>query len=248
VSARQFELRSVSKRYAGETVLSEVSLTLRPGQHTAILGPSGCGKSTLLRLLAGLEPPCGGEVLLGGEAISRPGSTLLPPHQRGVAMVFQDLALWPNLSVLENVLLGQSGARLPRPEALSRARRALALCGIERLGSRLPTTLSGGEQQRAAVARALALEASFLFLDEPFAGLDLVTKTKLLADIRGLAKDRDFTILLVTHDPLEAMSLCQWCIVLDAGKVIAAAELRELLQNPQSELLEVFCDQLGKLT
>ena len=115
-----FELRSVSKRYDGNTVLSELTATLPPGQHTAILGPSGCGKSTLLRLLAGLEPPCGGSVLLGGETISRPGCILLPPHQRGVAMVFQDLALWPCLSVLENVLLGQSGARLGRREALGR--------------------------------------------------------------------------------------------------------------------------------
>ena len=248
MSTGGFELRSVSKRYDGKTVLAELTATLPPGQHTAILGPSGCGKSTLLRLLAGLEPPCGGSVLLAGETVSTPGCILLPPHQRGVTMVFQDLALWPSLSVLENVLLGQSGAGLPRREALDRARRALALCGIEALGSRLPTTLSGGEQQRAAVARALALEASFLFLDEPFEGLDLVTKARLLADIRGLAEDRGLTILLVTHDPLEAMALCQWCMVLDAGRVTAAGELRELLRNPQSELLQVFCDQLGKLT
>ena len=247
MSARGFELRSVSKRYDGETVLSEVSLTLPPGQHTAVLGPSGCGKSTLLRLLAGLEPPTSGEVLLGGQTISAPDSILLPPHQRGVAMVFQDLALWPNLSVMENVVLGQFG-KLPRREALGRARRALALCNIEPLADRLPATLSGGEQQRAAVARALALDAAFLFLDEPFAGLDLVTKTRLLGDVRGLAQDRGFTTVLVTHDPMEAMSLCRWCIVLDAGRVVACGELRELLQNPQSELLEVFCDQLGKLS
>lgn len=242
-----FEFRSVSKDYQQQVALSAVSLSISVGEHTAILGPSGCGKSTVLRILSGLDAPTGGQVLQDGEIISQANQVILPPHRRGIAMVFQDLALWPNLSVLDNVLLGQSGAELDRREARERADKALGMCGIEGLAKRLPGELSGGQQQRVALSRAIATRPAFLFLDEPFAGLDLEMKTRLLNEILALAKQSRFTILLVAHDPMEVTKLCNSAIVLNQGKFLEAGNLQELLRSPESETLRVFrkCMQRG---
>jgi ABC-type Fe3+/spermidine/putrescine transport system ATPase subunit len=235
-----FELRDVSKLYDGEAALSTVTFTIERGQHVAILGTSGCGKSTALRLLAGLDTPSGGEVMLNGTVVSTAHTILMPPHLRGVSMVFQDLALWPNLSVIENVRLGLSGTSLSRRESATRADEALRRCNIESLANRLPNTLSGGQQQRVALARAIAPRPDFLFLDEPFAGLDLITKNRLLAEIQALASEQQFTIVLVTHDPLETTMLCLCAVVLDGGRVEVTGPLDELLRSPKSELLEAF--------
>jgi iron(III) transport system ATP-binding protein len=248
MSAWQFAFRSVSKLYDTHVVLDAVSFTLTAGEHTAILGPSGCGKSTALRLLAGLDVPSAGQVLLDGVIVSEPHHILRPPHLRGVAMVFQDLALWPNLSALDNVLLGLSGTRLTKQEAKNRAREALALCAIESLAERKPGSLSGGQQQRVALARALAVQPSFLLLDESFAGLDLVTKAKLLDEIAGLATAQRVTIVLVTHDPYEASALCQSALVLNNGHVQESGTWQDLLSSPRSEMLKVFRYQLGGQT
>ena len=242
MSGPQFEFRSVSKTYDGRTVLAKVSFTVSTEEHTAILGPSGCGKSTVLRLLAGLDAPSAGQILLDGQVVSEPDKVLRSPHLRGVAMVFQDLALWPNLSVMENVLLGLSGAGLTKQEARTRAHEALTLCAIESLADRKPGTISGGQQQRVALARALAVRPSFLLLDEPFSGLDLITKAKLLEEISVLAGERKLTILLVTHDPLEATTLCRSAIVLDNGHIAESGVLVDLLRTPQSEMLRIFRD------
>src|SRR5262249_38409549 len=177
------EFRSVSKVYDGRTALSAVSFTIAAGEHTAILGSSGCGKSTLLRLLAGLDAPSTGQVLLDGSVVSEPHKILRPPHLRGVAMVFQDLALWPNLSVMDNVLLGLSGVGLTKQEAGPRASEALPLCAIKSLAKRNPERFLGGEQQPPALAGAFAGRPAFLLLAEPFSGLDLITKANLLEEI-----------------------------------------------------------------
>ena len=235
-----FRFCSVSKFYNGTAAVSELSFVVPTGHHTALLGPSGCGKSTILRLLAGLEMPSTGEVLLNGTVISEPNKIVLPPHRRGVAMVFQDLALWPNLSVIQNVLLALSGRGISRREARARAKEALVLCGIESLADRVPGTLSGGQQQRVALARAIAPAPAFLFLDEPFAGLDLVTKMMLLNEISELAEKGSFTILLVTHDPLEATVLCRSAVVLNQGRIEESGDLTNLFREPRSEILKLF--------
>ena len=229
MSARGFELRSVSVDYSGQLALNNVSATLYAGRHTAILGPSGCGKTTVLRILSGLEAPTAGTILLNDETVSRPGEVMLAPHRRGVAMVFQDLALWPGLSAVDNVLLGLSGNHLSHSAASERAREALNICSIDDLANRLPAQMSGGQQQRVALARAIAVRPTFLFLDEPFAGLDLRIRASLLTDIAALAEQHEFTIMLVTHDPVEAARLCDVAIVLDAGKVRESGELNKLL-------------------
>jgi ABC-type Fe3+/spermidine/putrescine transport system ATPase subunit len=243
MSASQIAFRSVSKIYDRHIVLDRVSFTLSAGEHTAILGPSGCGKSTVLRLLAGLEAPSAGQVLLDGRVVSESQRVFRPPHLRDLAMVFQDLALWPNLSVMDNVLLGLAGSGLRKEEMRQRACEALALCAMESLANRKPGVISGGQQQRVALARALAARPSFMLLDEPFAGLDLVTKTKLLAEINTLAKEQQLTIVLVTHDPTEATTLCRSALVLENGHVEESGRWEDLLSSPRSELLRVFASR-----
>lgn len=244
MSASGFEFRSVSKTYDGQRVLSRASFTFPAGEHTAVLGPSGCGKSTVLRLVAGLEAPSAGQVLLDGRVVSEPNRVLQAPHRRGVAMVFQDLALWPNLSVMDNALLGLSGAGLAKREARARATEALALCGITPLADRKPGETSGGQQQRIALARAIAVHPSFLLLDEPFSGLDLVTKAELLKEISALATERQLTVVLVTHDPIEATTLCRSALVLENGRVEETGALEDLLHAPRSVMLRLFRDHL----
>jgi ABC-type Fe3+/spermidine/putrescine transport system ATPase subunit len=243
-----FELQSVSKSYGGKPVLSQVSLTFEAGRHTAVVGPSGCGKSTLLRMIAGLDAPSSGRVLMDGEVISQPGAVVRPPHRRHLAMVFQDLALWPNLSVLGNVSLGLAGERLPRQRARARADEAIAICGIAALAERKPGQLSGGQQQRLALARAMAARPTFLLLDEPFASLDLSTKDRLLAEIQSLAERQALTLIIVTHDPLEATTLCQHAVVLDDGALIESGPWDELLRSPQSALLRLFRDRVREIS
>jgi iron(III) transport system ATP-binding protein len=243
----RFEFRAVSKRYEEHAALVEVSFAVSAGEHLALLGPSGSGKSTALRLLAGLEGPSDGEILLDGQVASRPGRIVLPPHRRGVAMVFQDLALWPNLTVFDNVLLGLAGAQLSRRQARARAREALAWCGIDALADRKPGQISGGEQQRVALARATAPHPRFLLLDEPFSGLDLVIKTRLLKEIAALAREQCLTVLLVSHDPMDAVALCRAAIVLEGGQVTEAGILTDLLNAPRSEILKAFQRHLGDL-
>ena len=241
-----FEFRGVTKRFGQQTAVSDLTLQLPPGRHTALLGPSGCGKTTALRLLAGLEIPSSGEVLLDGEVISDPRGVHLPPHRRRLTLVFQDLALWPNLTALENVRLGLSGLRLSRKESVSRAREALEQCGIGDFSRRRPSELSGGQQQRVALARAIAPRPDFLLLDEPFAALDLVIKAHLIDELRHVAEACRITLLLVSHDPLDALSLCDWAHLLDAGRVQEVGPLRELLKNPRSALLRLFRDRLQR--
>jgi len=239
------ELRGVSKHYNARLALDDISLRVEPGDHTAMVGSSGCGKSTLLRMVAGLEAPSSGQVLLGGEVASDTQRIILPPHRRGIAMVFQDLALWPNLSVLENVLLGLGGTECSKAQRALRAIDALALCGIPDLADRKPGTLSGGQQQRVALARSLAVRPAFLFLDEPFAGLDPVIKAKLLREIMALAGEHAFTIVLVTHDPFEANELCTMGVLLDGGRATERGKLVDLVRESSSEILSSFRQRLG---
>lgn len=239
-AAGVFELRDVSKRRDTQSILSECNLLLRESENTAVLGPSGGGKSTLLRLLAGLEAPTRGEVFVNGAQASCPGRILVPPHRRRLAMVFQDLGLWPTLSVVDNVLLGLAAPNHGQQHRRARALASLRLCRIESLADRRPGMLSGGEQQRVALARAIAAEPRFLFLDEPFAGLDLCTKRELLKDIGELAATGGTTLVLVTHDPSEALALCSRAVVLEAGRVQADGCWAELLREPRSDLLRAF--------
>lgn len=239
-----FELRSVTKKYDEVMALTNISFSIETGENLAIIGSSGCGKSTVLRLLAGLETPTSGEILLDGVLISKAGQIISPPHQRRVAMVFQDLALWSNLSVLDNVLFGLATHPLSEQEKHRKATEALTLCNIETLSGRKPEKLSGGQQQRVALARALAAEPDFLFLDEPFSGLDLVTKIMLLEEVSLLAQMKKITLVLVSHDPLEATTLCRQAVILNQGMIEESGAMKDLLREPKSQILQVFKENM----
>ena len=232
--------KGIDCRLGGRLVLSGTDLTMAEGESVALLGSSGSGKSTLLRVIAGLELPERGEVVIGGKPATRDGRLLIPPHRRGIAMLFQDLALWPNLSVSGNVRLGLSGLRLPGNQTRERIDQALALCGISDLANRRPGTLSGGQQQRAALARALAMHPKLLLLDEPLGGLDLMTKQAVLEEIARLKAELGFGIILVTHDPAEVRGLCDSLAVLEHERIAEHGNLEEIGTNAQSELGKVF--------
>lgn len=241
------ELKGVTQQYDALEVFGDLSLQVPRGQRLALLGPSGCGKSTLLRLIAGLETPTRGEVWLEGRLASSPSRIAVPPHERAIAIVFQDLALWPNLTVRENVALGLTGAKLARRERRQRTSAALESCRIADLSDRNPGALSGGQQQRVALARALAVEPRLLLLDEPFSGLDFAIKTRLSAEILNLCTMLELTLLVVSHDPLDASSLCSHVAVLEGGRISETGSLEELLHNPVSETLQAFSTQLESI-
>ena len=239
------EIKNLSMAYGRQRVFQHVCLALDQGDHLALLGPSGCGKSTLLRILTGLAAPTEGEVWIAGRPASEPGRVLMPPHRRQMAMVFQDLALWPNLTVLQNVTLGLAGSgHLCSRERGSRAVEALEACAVGDLTLRRPDSLSGGQQQRVALARALAVRPRVLLLDEPFAGLDVTIKVRLYKQIRELCAMFDLSLILVAHDPLEARAVCQQAAVLEDGTIQETGALDALLANPKSITLRTFVEQL----
>jgi ABC-type Fe3+/spermidine/putrescine transport system ATPase subunit len=179
-------LRAVTKRFSGRAVVDFVSLAVDAGEIVALLGASGSGKTTLLRLIAGLETPDGGEIRIDGERVAEAGRNLLPPHRRGVGFVFQDLALWPHLTVEGNLNFVLASARTPKRERKERIAETLRMARVEDFARRYPAQLSGGEQQRAALARAVVGKPRLLLLDEPMAHLDLHLKIGLLEDLKSL--------------------------------------------------------------
>jgi len=231
------ELRNVSKTFQERSVLCRINLALSVSQNLVLTGPSGAGKSTLLRLIAGLEAPSEGEIFLAGRLASRERSIIMSPRDRGIAMVFQDLGLWPNLTALGNVLLGLSGLRLTRGERLERARAALADCQVEAVSREYPHRLSVGEQQRVALARAMAVQPRLLLLDEPFTALDIILKDLLLDQIAQLSGELNTRVFLVSHFPPDAAAVNATLAVLEDGLIQEEGQLDELLQQPRSRTL-----------
>ncbi len=227
-------------RLGGQTVLDRLDLELGPGEALGLLGRSGSGKTTLLRAIAGLEPLQGGTIEVAGRVVTRGPSVEVPPHRRGVSMLFQDRALWPNLSVAENVKLGLSGQRLTRREVACRVDAMLTLCEVATLATRRPATLSGGQQQRAALARALAVHPRLLLLDEPFGGLDLLTKEAIAGRIAEWSRELGFALILVTHDASELQAMCDTIAVIDGGRVVERVDMATLFRQPQSDLGRAF--------
>lgn len=231
---------NLGKSYRQVAVFESVSFQIHSGQHLALLGPSGCGKSTALRLLAGLETPTQGEVWLEGKLLSWPEGIVVPPHQRKMAMVFQDLALWPMLTALDNVVLGLAGLASTRAARRAQAMDALKTCRMNGFAGRKPATLSIGQQQRVALARALAVRPKLLLLDEPFSGLDIALKEELFDELRELSARFEVTLLLVTHDPAEAMALCSHALVLEQQRCCEQGPLTHLLAEARSRTLQAF--------
>lgn len=236
--------QDLGQAFGERAVFQCVSFELHADQHLAVLGASGCGKSTLLRLLAGLDAPTEGRIWLDGRLVSEPGRILVPPHERKLSMVFQDLALWPALSALENVMLGLAQPGLSRAQRRQRALETLKTAKVGEFAERKPGTLSIGEQQRVALARAVAVLPRLLLLDEPFSSLDPAMKADLLAEVQALARNFGMTLVLITHDLFEAVAVCKNGLVLEDGGPKERGDLPTLLAAPKSGFLRACTRQL----
>jgi sulfate/thiosulfate transport system ATP-binding protein len=232
----------VTKRFEGFSALQNVSVAIPEGSLTALLGPSGSGKSTLLRVIAGLERPDSGQVLLGEEDV-----TDRPARTRGVGMVFQHYAAFKHMTVWDNVAFGLTVRKRPRGEIRKRVHELLELVQLEGLAKRYPAQLSGGQRQRMALARALAVEPSVLLLDEPFGALDARVRKELRAWLRRLHDEVHVTTILVTHDQEEAMEVAGQIVVLNEGRVEQVGSPRELYESPANEFVMSFVGPVNRL-
>ncbi|MFO1160259.1 MAG: ABC transporter ATP-binding protein [Reyranellaceae bacterium] len=229
------EFRNIVKRYGTVTVVADVSFVVEAGSLVTLLGPSGCGKTTTLRMIAGLELPTAGKVLIDGHDVTNLSAT-----ERDVSMVFQSYALFPHMSVLDNVCYGLRRSGVGKAEANDRARDGLRQVGLEELGHRQPSELSGGQQQRVAVARALVLKPSVLLFDEPLSNLDARLRRQMREEIRDLQRTLGLTVVYVTHDQQEAMAVSDRIIVMNAGRIEQQGNPRELYERPATPFLARF--------
>jgi iron(III) transport system ATP-binding protein len=221
VNTTAITLADVTKRFGSHPALDNVSFAVAPGKAAVIVGPSGCGKTTLLRVIAGLEVPDTGQVVLSGALVSAAGRVIVPPHQRRLGFVFQDLALWPHLTVRENLDFVLGSTDVSRVERSRRIQEALALVQIEQFSTRYPHQLSGGEQQRVALARAIVGEPRVLLLDEPLSSLDPDLRAELRAELARLQRTLTLTMVYVTHDREDATVLADHVVEMRAGRIVA---------------------------
>ena len=234
---------SVSKRFGGLVGLNDVSLEVRDGSLTALLGPSGGGKSTLLRVIAGLETPDSGKVLIAGE-----DSTHTPPQRRNVGFVFQHYAAFKHMTVAKNVAFGLTIRKKPKEEIESRVDELLKLVHLDGFAHRYPSQLSGGQRQRMALARALAVQPRVLLLDEPFGALDATVRKELRAWLRRLHDEVHVTTVFVTHDQEEAMEVAEQIVVLNKGDIEQVRSPRDLSEKPANEIEMGFVGPVSELS
>jgi iron(III) transport system ATP-binding protein len=233
--AASVEFKNVWKRWGQTVAVRDVSFSVEPGTLTTLLGPSGCGKTTTLRLVAGLELASEGQVLIGGEDVTRLGAA-----ERDVSMVFQSYALFPHMTVLQNCMYGPLASGAPKAKAEAMARDKLALVGLGGLEARLPSELSGGQQQRVAVARAIVLEPRVLLFDEPLSNLDAKLRRKVRDEIRDLQQRLGLTVIYVTHDQQEALAVSDKVIVMDNAVIAQEGTPDDLYRRPKSRFLADF--------
>ncbi|WP_135805473.1 ABC transporter ATP-binding protein [Halorussus marinus] len=238
-------LDGVRKEYGPETAVDSLSLTVREGELLTLLGPSGCGKTTTLRMMAGLERPDAGSVRLAGETVAD-GSTHVPPERRDVGLVFQDFALFPHLTVAENVAFGLTDAT--DDEKDRRITELLDLVDLAAHREATPDELSGGQRQRVALARSLAPEPDILLLDEPFSNLDVRLRVEMREEVRSILKEAGVTAVSVTHDQEEALSISDRVAVMDDGRVEQIGRPESVFEHPESRFVASFLGQAGFLS
>jgi putative spermidine/putrescine transport system ATP-binding protein len=236
------ELDNVSKSYGAVPAVRSVSLAIERGELVSFLGPSGCGKTTTLRLIAGLELPTAGTICIAGDDV-----THLPTNRRNVGLVFQNYALFPNMTVADNVAFGLRIARRPDEEIRQRVREMLALIKLESFGPRYPHQLSGGQQQRVALARALAVRPRVLLLDEPLSALDARIRVDLREEIRAIQRALQITTIYVTHDQEEALSLSDRVAVMNDGRAEQVGPPAEIYHHPATAFVAAFVGTLNRL-
>jgi iron(III) transport system ATP-binding protein len=238
-SSPRLEVRRLTKRLEGNTIVDGFDLTIGAGENVVLLGPSGCGKTTTLRMVAGLIRPDSGEIRLNGTLASGPGA-MVPTERRHLGMVFQNYAVWPHKSVFDNVAYGLQVARRPKPEIQQRVTLALALVQLDGLAQRFPGDLSGGQQQRVALARAIVTEPSLLLLDEPLSNLDAVLRKEMRIELKQLTRRIGMTSLYVTHDQEEALALADRIVVMNRGRIEQIGTPLEIYRRPRTRFVAAF--------
>jgi iron(III) transport system ATP-binding protein len=233
------ELRNLSKQYDALTVVDNVSLRIDHGLLVCLLGPSGCGKTTTLRLIAGFIEPSGGEITVGDRVVSAPGRTM-PPERRNMSMIFQSYALWPHMTVTENITYGLKLRKLDNDTIARKLKSILETTRLQVLADRYPGELSGGQQQRVALARALIVEPETLLLDEPLSNLDANLREEMRFEVRRLHDEYRYTTVYVTHDQSEAMTTADLIAVMNAGKIEQLGSPEEVYDRPRSEFVARF--------
>ncbi|MDQ8731420.1 ABC transporter ATP-binding protein [Bradyrhizobium sp. LHD-71] len=235
IAASFLNIQKLSRRFSVRSGVGDVSLSIERGQFVVLLGPSGCGKSTTLRLIAGLETPDGGSIAIDGRDV-----TALAPSERGLSMVFQSYALFPHLDVAENIVFGLKVRGIARAERRRRLDEALAITGLEGLEDRKPAKLSGGQRQRVALARAIVAGHPLCLMDEPLSNLDAQLRHSVRQDIRALQKRLGMTVIYVTHDQTEAMSMADLVVLMRDGRIEQAASPAEIYARPATSFAASF--------
>jgi iron(III) transport system ATP-binding protein len=233
------ELRGLSKKYGDLTVVDNIALRIEHGLMVCLLGPSGCGKTTTLRLIAGFMEPSGGEIRVGERVVSTPAKTL-PPEQRNMSMIFQSYALWPHMTVAENVAYGLRLRKMDQATIAAKLSKILSSAKLEALAGRYPGELSGGQQQRVSLARALVVEPETLLLDEPLSNLDANLREEMRFEIRRLHDAFRYTTVYVTHDQAEAMTTADLIAVMNGGKIEQLGTPEDIYDRPRSEFVARF--------
>lgn len=233
------ELRGLTKRYGTMAVVDDISLRIEHGLLICLLGPSGCGKTTTLRLLAGFVEPSAGEIVVGERVVSSPARTL-PPEQRNMSMIFQSYALWPHMTVAENVAYGLRLRKINGDDIKRRVHAMLSTIRLDQLAERYPGELSGGQQQRVSLARALIVEPETLLLDEPLSNLDANLREEMRFEVRRLHDQYRYTTVYVTHDQSEAMTTADLIAVMNQGRIEQLGTPEEIYDRPRSEFVARF--------
>ena len=229
------QLKDIVKRFGTLEAVSHVSLQINDGELFTLLGPSGCGKTTILRLIGGFHKPDHGEIYFDGKPV-----TPIPPYERNIGMVFQNYALWPHMTISDNITYGLKLKKIPRAEIANKVSQVLKLVNLTGLEKRFPGQLSGGQQQRVALARALVLNPDVLLLDEPLSNLDAKIRIQVRAEIRKLQKELGITTIYVTHDQEEALTLSDRIAVINLGKLLQIGSPRDLYERPENPFVADF--------
>ncbi len=240
------DIQGLTKNFGAFRALRGIDIAVEEKEFVTFLGPSGCGKTTTLRILAGFLTPDGGSITVGGKVLSSP-TTVVPPERRRMGMVFQNYAVWPHMSVLENVAFGLRYAQFDRREEKSRVDQILAAVGLEGLEDRHPSQLSGGQQQRVALARSLVVEPSILLLDEPLSNLDAKLRERMRSELKSLQRRTGITFIYVTHDQAEAMALSDRIAVFHRGTVQQVGSPRDVYERPFNLFVADFMGLVNKI-
>src|SRR5689334_22726663 len=235
VPSASVRLEHVTRRFGAAIAVDDVSFAVQPGEFLTMLGPSGCGKTTLLRIIAGFIDPSGGDIYINDERI-----TAVPAHKRQTGMVFQNYALFPHMTIFDNLAYGLRLRKLGRPDIASKVDEALALIRLDGYGDRYPRQLSGGQQQRVALARAIVINPDVLLLDEPLSNLDYKLRMAMRGEIRRIQRDTGITTVFVTHDQAEALTMSDRIVVLSKGRVMQIGAPTEVYENPSNTFVAEF--------